>query len=290
MTPVTVLTGFLGSGKTTLLCRLLRQPHDARIALLINEIGIAGTEDLEVSESAFLELTQGCVCCVRAADLRGALEQIVARGDVDRIVVETTGIADPLALTFVLERPDLAHLVRLDAVVTVVDAENWERTRVPEWDAQVGAADLLVLSKLDLAPDTERLRALLAEINPAARVHEGEPSLELLLDVERRERPATSHAHHSGFEAVSVQSDTVHSLEAVEDLLETLPTAVYRAKGVVRTPAGWFAFHVVAGRVQVEPTDEPGHGESRAVFLGRALSDLGLRLAFLGTAARPSAR
>jgi G3E family GTPase len=266
--PVTVLTGFLGAGKTTLLCRLLKQPHDARIALIINEIGIAGTEEVEVSESEFLELTQGCVCCVRAADLRAALEQIAARGDVDRIVIETTGVADPLALTFVLERPDLADLVRLDAVITVVDAANWERTRVAEWDAQVGAADLIVLSKLDLTA-----------------------ALELLLDVQRADRPASGpHAQHSGFEVVSITSDGSHDADALEDLLEELPPAVYRAKGVVRTASGWIGFHVVAGRVQVEPTRAPEHGQSRVVFLGRGLADPDLRAAFAATADPASAR
>src|SRR5262249_39618639 len=210
---------------------------------------------------------------VRAGGVRAGVEEVVAGGEVDRVVGETTGVADPLALTFVLERPDLADLVRLDGVITVVDAENWELTRVPEWDAQVGAADLLVLSKLDLAPDTGRLRALLVELNPAARIVDGDPTLELLLDVPRRDRSGHSHAHHSGFEAVSVAGDPVHPLDALEDLLEALPPAVYRAKGVVRTPGGWFAFHVVGGRVQVEPAAPPAHGETRAVFLGRGVAD-----------------
>jgi G3E family GTPase len=285
--PVTVLTGFLGAGKTSLLLRLLGQPHDARVAVIINEVGLAGTEALEVDEASFLELSQGCVCCVRADDLRGALEALAARGDLDRVVVETTGIADPLALTFVLERPDLAELCRLDAVVTVVDAASWRQTQVPEWDAQVGAADLIVVAKTDLAPADDALRAALAAVNPAARVLDGagELPLELLLDVERRAPArAPAGAHQPSFTAVSMAGPTLHDRDRLEDLLEALPASVFRAKGVARTESGWVAFHVVGGRAQVEPCAAPGHGETRAVFLGPRLDEPALRAAFAATA------
>src|SRR6185503_5792560 len=92
--PVTVLTGFLGAGKTTLLVSLLRRAPEARAAVVLNEIGVAGTEDLDVKQ-AYLELTQGCVCCVRADDLVAALAGLRGRDDVARVIVETTGVADP---------------------------------------------------------------------------------------------------------------------------------------------------------------------------------------------------
>src|SRR5262249_20165553 len=176
----------------------------------------------------------------RATDLVAALSDIAARGDVDRVVIETTGIADPLALTFVLERPDLAEIARLDAVVTVVDAANWRKTRGAEWDAQVGAADLLVLAQTDLAPDPADPRALLAEINPAARILDGtEVPLEVVLDVERApHRPTVSAANHSRFGAVSITSTAVHDRNRLEDLLETLPAEGYRAKGVAAAEGG----------------------------------------------------
>jgi G3E family GTPase len=280
--PVTVLTGFLGAGKTSLLVRLLRQPHDARIAVVLNEIGVAGTEELELDEASFLELTQGCVCCVRASDLRAALADLSARGDVDRVVVETTGIADPLALTFVLERPDMEDLARLDAVVTVVDAANWDKTRVPEWTAQVGAADLVVLAKTDIASETGRLRAAVSEINRAARILDAaDVSLEVVLDVERRSTAAPAeHAHHSGFEATTIDSSAVYDRDSLEDLLEALPPEVYRAKGIVRTEAGWIAFHVVGGRVQTAPSERPQHDRTRIVLIAHGANDAELRTLF----------
>jgi G3E family GTPase len=282
--PVTVLTGFLGAGKTTLLIRLLREPHEARLAVVINEVGLAGTEELEVDEASFLELTEGCVCCVRATDLVAALGELSARGDVDRVVIETTGIADPLALTFVLERPDLTEVARLDAVVTVVDALNWRRTRVAEWDAQVGAADLLVLAKTDLAPDTAELRAVIAELNPAARILDGaDLPLQVVLDIEGVPRPAAAPARHSSFAAVSITDGEVHDRERLEDLLEGLPAEVYRAKGIVSTEAGWVSFHVVGGRVQIEPAAPPAHRESRVVFLGKGIADAQMRKFYTAT-------
>jgi G3E family GTPase len=284
--PVTVLTGFLGAGKTSLLIRVLRQAHETRIAVVLNEIGLAGTEELAVDEAEYLELTQGCVCCVRASDLRAALEGLAARQDLDRVVIETTGVADPLALTWVLERPDMADLARLDAVVTVIDAANWQATRVDEWDAQVRAADLIILGKTDLHPPTPALLEALRALNPAARILDGADELPIavLLDVEHRATaPAAAHAHHSGFAAVSIADAAEHDRDALEDLLEALPPEVFRAKGLVRTDEGWIAFHVVAGRLQVEPTAAPAHGESRVVFLGRRIEDAQLRKLYTST-------
>jgi G3E family GTPase len=279
--PVTVLTGFLGAGKTTLLVRLLRDAPDARAAVILNEIGIAGTEELDVKQQK-LELTQGCVCCVRADDLVAALDGLRGREGVERVIVETTGVADPLALTFVLERPDLAEICSLDGVITVVDALAWETTQVGEWEAQVRAADLIVLSKVDVAGEASlpRLLALLHELNPAARVLRApEADALVVLDVERVGRVEAARAAHSGFNAVSIVSDGEFDAERLEDWLETLPPEIYRAKGVARVGEDeWLSFHVVAGRAQVEPrARRPAHGESRMVFIGRHVVEADLR-------------
>jgi G3E family GTPase len=288
--PVTVLTGFLGAGKTTLLVRLLRDTPEARAAVVLNEIGIAGTEELDVKQQ-MLELTQGCVCCVRADDLIAALDDLGRRDDVDRVIIETTGVADPLALTFVLERPDVAERCRLDGVVTVVDALGWADGRGPEWEAQVRAADLIVLSKLDLAGPgaVARVEAALAEINPVARrIPAADADAAIVFDVERvAARGGAGHAVHSGFEAMSVASRARYEPEALEDLLETLPREVVRAKGVAALSDGrWMSFHVVGGRAQVDlEARRPPHGESRLVFIGREIDEEALRAALDDTRA-----
>ena len=131
--PVTVLTGFLGAGKTTLLGRLLVEPHGQRVGVILNEIGIAGIDRLGGPvQTSYVELTNGCVCCVDQPDLLAAVDGLVGRGDLDRLVLETTGLADPLPLTWTLSRPELAAVGRLAGVVRVVDAANWSRTQVAE--------------------------------------------------------------------------------------------------------------------------------------------------------------
>ena len=275
--PVTVLTGFLGAGKTTLLVRLLEQATDARAAVILNEIGVAGTEELDVKQ-AYLELTQGCVCCVRADDLIAALGSLHEREDVARVIVETTGIADPLALTFVLERPDLEAVCRLDGVVTVLDASA-PAVGVLEWEAQVRAADLVLASKLDLGGGLAEVASLVEARNPAARVlASGDADSEVVFGIERTRR-AGEPLGHSGFAAVSVVGKETYDAERLEDLLEELPAEVVRAKGIARVgEARWLSFHVVAGRAQVNlEANPPAHGESRLVFIGRGVNEAALR-------------
>jgi G3E family GTPase len=269
MLPVTVLTGFLGAGKTTFLKRLIRSRHGLRIGLIINEIGQAGAETLDPRDSTYLELAEGCVCCLRNPELVAALRELSARGDLDRVIIETTGVADPLAITFTLERPDLGDAVRLDAVVTVVDTTGV--TVGPEWEAQVGAADVVILSKLDLGGDAERAMAAVRATNRAARIlRADDPGAEAaLLEVLPRVGVAGApEARHSGFRAETFAGGS-YRLAALEDWLEVLPREVFRAKGVVNTDEGWAEFHVVAGRVQMEPRiAAPSHGETRMVFIG----------------------
>jgi G3E family GTPase len=178
-----LLTGFLGSGKTSLLKRLLRQPEFADTAVLINEFGEVGLDHLlieEVDEDIVL-LKNGCVCCTIRGDLKEALIRLHGRrqrGEVPaftRLVIETTGLADPAPILATLATdPMLRHHFRLGNVVTVVDAvagaENLDA--YPESVRQAAAADRLVISKIDLAGDGEvaalstRLRAL----NPGAEI------------------------------------------------------------------------------------------------------------------------
>jgi G3E family GTPase len=299
--PVTVLTGFLGAGKTTLLRRLLDAPHGKRIGVILNELGQTGIDEVaSAARRAMIELSEGCVCCIRSPDLLAALADMRARGDVDLVIVETTGLADPLAMTWTLTRPDLAETARLDAVITVVDALHFEATRgAEEWQAQVRAADLLLLSKLDVAPADarERVEAAVAEVGGGARLVDarGELPLELLLDLdpdpdaaETRANVAAAasapHARHSGYVAVSLtwRTPAAFDAEALEDLVECLPAEVFRAKGIVKLASGrWAGFHAVGGRLDFDP-DVPAasHGESRVVLLGPGLNRGALATAF----------
>ncbi len=199
LTPVNVLTGFLGSGKTTLLQRLLRSPRMARTAVLINEFGEIGLDHLlvqQVDESVVL-LQSGCICCSIRDDLKSALRGLLSRrerGEIpafDRIVIETTGLADPGPILYtLLSEPVIRHHFQLGNVITTVDVVNAELhlSRNPEGIKQVAAADRLVLTKSDLAApgQTAAVGEELARLNPSARIWDAaqEPvDADFLLDV-----------------------------------------------------------------------------------------------------------
>jgi G3E family GTPase len=173
--PVTVLTGFLGAGKTTLLNRLLRRPELAGTAVLINEFGEIGLDHLmvETLDQDTVLLNAGCLCCSVRGDLARALRKLqprVAGGEIRRVVIETTGLADPAPiLQTMMGDAAIAVQYRLDGIVTVVDAVNAmaELDAQPEAVKQVAVADRIVLTKTDLA-GTEALEARLARLNPAA--------------------------------------------------------------------------------------------------------------------------
>ncbi len=184
--PLTVLTGFLGAGKTTLLNRMLRDPALADAAVLINEFGEVGIDHLLVRSvcDRMVTLATGCICCTVRGDLITALEGLLrdrdnGRADFRRVVLETTGLADPApVLHTLMAHPYLLLRYRLDGVVTLVDAVNGFATldRHPEAVKQAAVADRLVLTKTDLVAtaglraECDRLRARLRAINPAAPV------------------------------------------------------------------------------------------------------------------------
>ena len=177
LTPVTVLTGFLGAGKTTLLNHLLKQPALAGTAVLVNEFGEIGLDHLLVRklDADTVLLSAGCLCCTVRGDLARALRDLLPRArrdEISRVVIETTGLADPAPiLATLLSDPVAASAYRLDGIVTVVDAVNGPATldAQPEAVRQVAVADRIVLSKTDLAGPSG-LRERLRRLNPAAPI------------------------------------------------------------------------------------------------------------------------
>ena len=197
--PATILTGFLGSGKTTLLKRVLSENHGLKIAVIENEFGEENIDnEILVSETReqIVQLSNGCVCCTIREDLRSALIDLADKrksGELsfDRVVIETTGIADPtpVAQTFFMD-DEVAERYMLDSVITLVDAYHADKQLSDRQEArkQVGFADQLFISKADLV-DKDKLRALqerLYAMNPRAKqsvVHFGEVPIEQVLDI-----------------------------------------------------------------------------------------------------------
>ena len=181
--PVTILTGFLGAGKTTLLNRLLKDPAAGRVAIVINEFGAIGLDHdlVEASREDITLLDGGCLCCRLRGDLIRTLRELFfkrAKGAIpafDRLLIETSGLADPAPiLQTLMTDPLLVERYRLDGVVTLVDAELGADTldRHPEALAQAAIADRILIGKLDRADAAAvaALEARLAALNPAGRI------------------------------------------------------------------------------------------------------------------------
>ncbi|RWP15501.1 MAG: GTP-binding protein [Mesorhizobium sp.] len=177
--PVTVLTGYLGAGKTTLLNRILSENHGKRYAVIVNEFGEIGIDNELIVESdeEIYEMNNGCVCCTVRGDLIRVVEGLMRRpGRFDAIVVETTGLADPVpvAQTFFMD-DDVRSKTRLDAVVALVDAKHLPLRLKDSREAedQIAFADVVVLNKTDLVTPEElsKVEATIRAINPAARIH-----------------------------------------------------------------------------------------------------------------------
>jgi G3E family GTPase len=177
-TPVTLLTGFLGSGKTTLLKHILSGSHGLRIAIIENEFGEVSIDDELLSGSAktVLKLDNGCLCCTSNGDLvQTLLDLDERRGEFDYIIIETTGVANPAPVVqTLLLNEDLAESFRLDAVVTLVDANHLPlHIQSKECVEQIALADIVILNKTDLVDEEalEKIEDIIAKKNKLARVH-----------------------------------------------------------------------------------------------------------------------
>ena len=178
MIPVAIVTGFLGSGKTTLISRILRDPAFARTAVIVNELGDIGLDHelIATSDETLLALTTGCLCCAVRSDLVATLLDLQRRReaaeiDYGRVLIETSGLADPAPILHALMTDrDVAENHAIDGIATLVDALHGERTlnHYVEARRQVALADRLIFSKTDLAAPSDALHARVTALNPGA--------------------------------------------------------------------------------------------------------------------------
>ncbi|MFZ3221406.1 MAG: GTP-binding protein [Rhodoferax sp.] len=197
--PATILTGFLGSGKTTLLKRVLEEAHGQKIAIIENEFGEENIDnDILVSDinEQIIQMSNGCICCTIREDLRATLQLLAAKKrkgllDFERVVIETTGLADPgpVAQTFFMD-DEIAESFLLDSILTLVDAKHAEAQLNDRQEArrQVGFADQIFISKSELvsADELDALQHRLKHMNPRApqkTVHFGEVALSEVFDL-----------------------------------------------------------------------------------------------------------
>ncbi|MFM7470390.1 MAG: CobW family GTP-binding protein [Nodosilinea sp.] len=176
--PVTIITGFLGSGKTTLLNHILSNQEGLKTAVLVNEFGEIGIDNdllitTENSDDTMVELSNGCICCTINDDLMNAVYKVLERQDkIDYLVVETTGLADPLPIALTFLGTELRDMTRLDSIVTVIDAENYSLDLFNSQAAynQIAYGDILLLNKADLVDeaDLDLLEVKIREVKEGA--------------------------------------------------------------------------------------------------------------------------
>lgn len=285
--PATIISGFLGSGKTTLLNHILSEPHGRRVAVLINEFGDVDIDgSLVVSaDRDMMELSNGCICCSMNDGLIAALLRLLERQTpFDYVVIETTGIADPVPVATTFMRPEFAARMRVDSILSVADAEHFalERFEDPAARNQLRYADVVLLNKCDLvdAARLDSVESTIRGVNPRARILRTERSrvaIPLVLGIggsdyesKRGDDPvASGHGHRHAYRSVSFSTDAPIDPERFQAVLESLPEGVFRAKGFLHL-AGVdpiHVFHLVGGRFTLEEAAE-AERRTRLVFIG----------------------
>lgn len=296
--PVTLITGFLGAGKSTLLNALLRDPRFAGSAILVNEFGDIGIDGALVQgvDETVVTLSTGCICCAMRGEMITALRDLHfkrVRGDIaefGRLVIETTGLADPAPILATLLRdPVAASVYRLDGIVAVIDGEHGEihLDERAEARAQAAIADRLLISKADRAtPDAlERLSARLAEINPFAEIRtmaKGDAPAEALVgafDPDRRHEPPPEGGsdHRDGIRSAGFPMPPNQPRAALASRIALFLMLnggrILRLKAIARCDDGkLWAFHGVRHvAYPAEPVEDcPAHYENRAVVISEA--------------------
>jgi G3E family GTPase len=294
--PVTVIAGFLGSGKTTLVNHILANQHGLKTAVIVNEIGEIGIDaDLIIAASdSMVELSNGCICCSLNNDLVDAVFRVLQRAEkLDYLVVECSGVADPLPIALTFLRSEFRDLVRLDSIVTIADAENFTFDLFASTAAQnqLRYADTILLNKCDLA-DANRLQAIeckIREVRQSARIAHARycrVPLALILSVglfksDRFSTDCADHGHLAGdgFETLSLEVEQPFSADKFQQFLERLPDNVFRGKGVLWVQGcdtRWI-FHLVGQRFTLDASGSVAPRNNRLVLIGRNLNREELR-------------
>lgn len=290
MIPVTMLTGFLGSGKTTLLNQILKQNPDKKFGLIINEFGKEGIDSqlIESSDEEIVELSNGCICCVIRKDLITTAEKLLEK-DIDYILIETSGLAEPLpvAQTFMLDTLD--DRVAMDAVVTLVDAEQYQLAieQYAVGKAQIQAADIIVINKIN--PESESnlpaIHDLIKRANGRATVVENRGDLNTKVLIETGKWTTTSlteeehrHEHEEVDEIIFQTTKNFAGAKLNEWVRSQIPPNVVRAKGFLNVEifpgqSGSFLFQMIGASRMLRPYLPPAGKapQTKLVLIGKDL-------------------
>ena len=303
--PITIISGFLGSGKTTLLNHILKNQVGIKTAVLVNEFGEIGIDNELIIKTAedMIELNNGCICCTINGELLNTVSKILDRPEkIDYLIVETTGLADPLPVAMTFAGGDLREKVRLDSIITIIDADNFdfdlENSSVAY--SQILYGDILLLNKCDLVTDTH-LKKIEQHINGIKkeprilRSINSEVGLQTIMSVglfetdtfqfkEKMISNQDSHDHSShshdlinnieGFTSISFETNEPFSLRKFQNFLDNqISQNVFRAKGIL-----WFMeserkhiFHLSGKRFSLDDCEWENEKSNKIVLIGKDL-------------------
>lgn len=292
--PVTVIAGFLGSGKTTLLNHILANNAGLKAAVIVNEIGEIGIDgDLIIAtENDMVELSNGCICCSINSDLVETIFRVLERKhEIDYLVVETTGLADPLPVVLTFLRSEFRDVVRVDSIVTVADAACFSLDLFdgPAARNQLRHGDTILLNKSDLASGArlsdveEKIRTVRDGARIVRTTRCGVP-LPLILSVGLfdpesllhdgcADHAHVSHLQEDGFEAVSFQIDQPFAAQKFQQFLEQLTPDIFRGKGLLWLDESdkRYVFHLVGQRFTLDESSSLAAPQNKLVLIGRNL-------------------
>jgi G3E family GTPase len=270
-TRVNAICGFLGSGKTTLVRHILAERAGReRMAVIVNEFGAMGVDGavLQGHSVDMIELSAGCICCTLKGSLVSAVEELRDRAGVERIVIESTGVAQPGDLVETLSEPGLRDSVVLGPLVTVVDAAKFPHLRKvlgEFYTAQIRRADIVLLNKTDLAGPAQlaAVRAEIEALNARARILTTERcqvELDMVLDrtsggrePSALEQGLASPAPAASFVSFVVKADFDADGTKLAGVFAALPPAIVRAKGFMRVDGQLHLVQYAAGQLEVSP-------------------------------------
>jgi G3E family GTPase len=308
--PVTLLTGYLGSGKTTLLNRILTEQHGQKIAVIVNEFGEVGIDHqliIDADEEIF-EMNNGCICCTVRGDLIRIIGNLMQRRDkFDRLVIETTGLADPAPViqTFFVD-DDVQAQTHLDAVVTMVDAkhvlQHWDAEEVQE---QIAFADVIALNKIDLVSgaDLDALEQKIRAMNAIAKIYRTQDSVLAIehvlgLDAFNLERALSidpdflgeeAHEHDETVGSIAIIKEGALDSEKLNDwmseLVRTQGENIFRMKGILNLAGRDHRFvfqgvHMIFDGRQDRLWSATESRVNQLVFIGRGLDQVVLQAGF----------
>jgi G3E family GTPase len=307
MVPITILTGFLGSGKTTLINKIVNENKDTKFALLINEFGEVGVDgkvikdNLDTTQNAqgeVVEMSNGCLCCVVRSDLTGAVEKLIDNRNIDHIIIETSGLAEPEPIAQTFEMNNLNGKVELQSIICLVDADNFE-ANMSEYKIlkkQIETSDIIVLNKLNDKKKefNTNLEKLVVSLNPHAPFLTNTEtfSTKLLLvnnskkEIEHTHKHHENHDHHHNHHEHEDFFEFVYKTPNLLDpdkldmlFLNNLPNSLIRAKGFIRIKGAiseFNFFQMVGARKTLLPYENESQNKNETsfvIFIGKGLQN-----------------